>query len=336
MHGTLGTIPATSFYVQFFPTMRCNAACTVCFNRGVSSGTDMRIHEYRLMVSRLVSAGISHMDMLGGEPTLHRGLPEMVNIGLSSGLTMSLSSNGSRVATLERICRRWPHERMMVGISVYPSTMSSALRSFIHEYRPVVKSVCMKHMFVPEEGREFLEHGGINYCLLYMDTVERHDLACSMPFFEYEKRLQELRLKYPAVSGVYCAGFVPSLHTTGRHTTTRCPAGTSKLSIMPDGSVYPCYLLARHAEFRIGNILADDLDAMLKHPALVFFRTFRGNRCGRRECHLHADCHGGCPAVSLLLCGSLDLPDPRCSVSMQEDAAAGTSGCGGCPDELLV
>ena len=94
----------------------------------------------------------------------------------------------------------------------------------------------------------------------------------------------------------------------------RCPAGAMKLSIMPDGSAYPCYLLFGRPEFRLGNILTDGLNPLLENPILAFFRTFEGNKCLNSECGLHSSCRGGCPAVSLLVSGHIDTPDPRCRI----------------------
>jgi radical SAM protein with 4Fe4S-binding SPASM domain len=82
--------------------------------------------------------------------------------------------------------------------------------------------------------------------------------------------------------------------------------------VLPDGSVFPCYLLFARPEYRLGNLLTDPFARVWHHPRLEFFRTFRGNACTRWECAHHASCHGGCPAVSLLITGDIAAPDPRC------------------------
>jgi len=89
-------------------------------------------------------------------------------------------------------------------------------------------------------------------------------------------------------------------------------AGPVRIVVLPDGSVYPCYLLFSRPEFRLGNLLADAFAAIWDSPRLEFFRSFRGNACPREACEHHAACRGGCPAVSLLVAGDLTLPDPRC------------------------
>ena len=114
------------------------------------------------------------------------------------------------------------------------------------------------------------------------------------------------------VGTVYCSGFLPDTVTYPDLASVRCPAGTTKLGVLPDGSVYPCNLLFGRPEFLLGNILTDPFEAIWNHTSLAFFRKFTQNRCPRRDCRLHVECHGGCPAQSLLLTGDLDAPDPRC------------------------
>jgi radical SAM protein with 4Fe4S-binding SPASM domain len=77
----------------------------------------------------------------------------------------------------------------------------------------------------------------------------------------------------------------------------RCPAGTTKLTVMPDGTVYPCYLLARHDEFMLGNMFYDDFEKIWKNPILDFFRNFEKNNCINTNCELFSSCHGGCPLL---------------------------------------
>jgi len=145
-----------------------------------------------------------------------------------------------------------------------------------------------------------------------MDTVYKEDLKNSLPFYEFLKTLNNLKHTYKSVNGVFCSGFIPDTkkHPVLQH--VRCPAGTTKISIMPDGAVYPCYLFFRHREFRLGNIVADDFKKIWKNPVLAFFRKFDKNNCINKKCELFSDCHGGCPAISFLIYNDLNAPDPRC------------------------
>jgi radical SAM protein with 4Fe4S-binding SPASM domain len=110
----------------------------------------------------------------------------------------------------------------------------------------------------------------------------------------------------------FCSGFIAPEQGNRDLDNVRCPAGTTKLGILPDGSVYPCNLFFNREEFLLGNIVTDDFERIWNSRGLTFFRTRTENLCLHSSCTLHARCHGGCPAQSFLLTGDLTTPDPRC------------------------
>jgi len=296
-------------FIQFFPTMECNKACDFCFNRGYPSDDGISLADYRMLIETVAGAGIREIDILGGEPTLHPAIVSIVEIAVRAGMRVFLSSNGSDIRLLTRLLGSYEAEALTVGISLH-GTVSGALRTFIIRHRPLLKSVCPENVEIPEVAEEYIA-SGMEYRLLYRDVVFRNDLKGTAPFYKFYGRLQTLRAEHPNVKGVYCQGFI-SGESDSFQGRVRCPAGTTKVSILPDGSVYPCYLFIRNRELRLGNILTEDLRAILNSPVLDHFREFRKNNCPDTGCHLHSSCRGGCPAASLLINGDLGAPDPRC------------------------
>ncbi len=299
-------------YVQLYPTNQCNLTCSFCFNRGLSSRRDIELEDYCTIVSALDDAGVKKMDILGGEPTLHFGFEEMLEINSRSGISTSISSNGRDIGMLRQISSHYKKTPLKLGISLYPETMTEELMKFIEEGLPVVKSVCTSKEFITDEGKRLIENGDVHYCLLFMDVLNKDDLDLSLPFPDYLGKLNRLKELHSNVHGVFCSGFIPDSETFPVLERVRCPAGTTKMSILPDGSVYPCYLFFRHDDFRLGNLLDDDIQQIWNSPVLDAFRSFEKNNCVNQECQLHTKCHGGCPAVSLLVNGDVSAPDPRC------------------------
>jgi radical SAM protein with 4Fe4S-binding SPASM domain len=128
---------------------------------------------------------------------------------------------------------------------------------------------------------------------LYMDVVDGDDLKNCMSFHEYYQKLNVIKSANNGVDGVFCSGFMSDTINFPELEFVRCPSGTTNLSILPDGRVYPCYLFFRYPEFELGNILYDDFDKIWRHPILGNFRRFDGNRCPQSGCDLFATCHGG-------------------------------------------
>jgi MoaA/NifB/PqqE/SkfB family radical SAM enzyme len=49
----------------------------------------------------------------------------------------------------------------------------------------------------------------------------------------------------------------------------RCAGGLRKLSILPDGSVYPCNLFHNNRKFALGNIFRDRFTEIWRHPKIL-------------------------------------------------------------------
>jgi radical SAM protein with 4Fe4S-binding SPASM domain len=296
-------------YIQYFPTLRCNRSCDFCFMRTVPGCGDARLEDSLRLISLMDEIGIRNMDILGGEPTVHPRLLDMMDALSSMGLSASLSTNGTNPRMLRELARRYPRERIRIGISINGTPPSEGLHQFIVEHRPMLKTVYKGKTGVL---RQYSGIQGVEHYLIYMDAVCREDLDSTLPFHVFQRDLEDLKKTYPDLSGVFC-GFIPQSGDPVLE-KVRCPAGTSKLSVMPDGSVYPCYLFFGYREFSLGNILRDDFSIILENPVLDYFREPAENNCPHRGCALFTSCHGGCPAVSLRVLDDLYQADPRCTL----------------------
>lgn len=305
--------PAAPGYVQFYPTLRCNLACAFCFNRGLAPFADVVPADFERLLDRLLLAGVGTLDLLGGEPTLHPRLEQLVAAVAARGMRCTLSTNGfGDLELLDRLEGQHGGGTLRVGVSVNDQEVPGELERYLRSSRPIVKSLCRVDGAMPAAAVRHLSRPGTQYCLIFRDALSRDELSECLSYPEYASRLAVLRARHPGAAGVACGGFVPDGEEAEALRHARCPAGTTKLSVLPDGSVFPCYLLFSRPEFRLGNLLTDDFDAIWGHPRLASFRAFEGNRCPRRACAHHPVCHGGCPAVSLLVTGEIGAPDPRC------------------------
>jgi len=299
-------------YIQFYPTLRCNLSCTFCFNRGIESAKDISTKDFVKIISILAAIGVGEIDILGGEPTLHSDLSQIVDLICKQNLKVLISSNGFNVQLLKKLSEPCVKENIQIGISLNYDPPSEELHEYIIKYKPLLKSVFSKKQAIPEHAMQYLRLPDIRYYLLFMDTIDKDDLKAALSFPEFFQRIVSLKNNHKNVEAVFCSGFIPDIQRYPVLRHVRCPAGTTKLTIMPDGSVYPCYLFARHNNFLLGNILYDNFTRIWKNPVLNFFRKFEKNNCINPNCELFSSCHGGCPAVSLLVSGDIAAPDPRC------------------------
>ncbi len=296
-------------YLQFYPTLRCNRSCSFCFNGTVPPVDDTGPADFRKMLDVMDRTGIGTLDVIGGEPTLHKDIVGMLVAARQQGLQVNVSSNGSDPDLLAEIIVSGG-DRLTVGVSVNDGETLDLLKPFIERYRPVVKTVHhrgMEQAFIDE----IIAAGPGQYYLIYRDALDPGGLDDTVSFDSFLSPLGG-GLRASGIGSVYCSGFLPDTASAPGLARARCPAGTTKLGVLPDGSVYPCNLFFGRPEFRLGNLLTDPFEAIWNHEGLAFFRSFSGNRCPRVSCTIHDHCHGGCPAHSFFHFGSLDGPEPRC------------------------
>jgi 7,8-dihydro-6-hydroxymethylpterin dimethyltransferase len=84
--------------LQFYPTLKCNLACNICFSYSETNNKqedDLSLEEIRKM-AKLIS-GKKKISFLGGEPTLRSDLPEIIKIFSQSGHRVWLYTNGLKL-----------------------------------------------------------------------------------------------------------------------------------------------------------------------------------------------------------------------------------------------
>lgn len=300
-------------YIQFYPTLRCNHSCSFCFNRGIPRARDATVEEFEKIAGICEASGVEHIDILGGEPTLHSCLEEIISIICKNRLSTTISTNGSLPEKLFSLSEKFSGQNARIGISINESGASQGLHDYILAERPIVKTVYTGSDNPEQSLRPYIQMPEIDCRLIFRDAADCSDLGNCPSFESFLTRLTDLKKQYPGLEGVFCGGFIPDTKTYPELEATRCPAGTTKLSVLCDGSVYPCYLLFKYRRFYLGNILKDDFSEIREHPVLDFFRTFSGNPCRNKSCMFYRKCRGGCPAMSYLAYNRLDLPDPRCN-----------------------
>lgn len=296
-------------YIQFYPTLRCNRSCDFCFNRSMPRVADMSFAAFKAMLVVIKRAGVRTIDIIGGEPTMHPDILGFIQEAVGAGFSVNLSSNGSNLNVLEKIIGLGTH--VTVGISVNDRETLGLVRGFMQQHKPVAKTI-FSHGMDHDMIKEILSLRPKRFYLIYRDALGEDELHAALPFHRFKTEVEK-NFDPRQVGMVYCSGFLPDRPNYPELAHVRCPAGTAKLGVMPDGSIYPCNLFFGRKDLLLGNILTDSFDFIWSHGALAFFRTAAANVCPKKSCKLHAECHGGCPAHGLLIAGDLAAPDPRCT-----------------------
>ncbi len=80
---------------QLVITYRCNKNCSYCYAKGLAKEYgDMSIDDYKKAILWLKNNKINAFNFLGGEPTIHPKLTEMIDIADKEGIKFNIFTNG--------------------------------------------------------------------------------------------------------------------------------------------------------------------------------------------------------------------------------------------------
>ncbi|MEW6109529.1 MAG: radical SAM protein [Nitrospirota bacterium] len=316
-------------YIQLYPTTRCNQNCIFCFNVNNKKIRDLTFGDSLKLLDILSDLDIREIDIMGGEPLLLSWMPDFVRNAIRKNIAINISTNGSNTDILKRFPGANPG-MLNIGVSLEGSTAAkhdtitnskhfkssfNSIQALIDlELNPVVKTVITKSSLGDIRNIiNILRDAGVRrYCILHMDLFSlnaslKNDCLSYTAFSEF---YNEIRLENHDISidKVHASCFDKNNLPSG----TRCAGGVNKLSVLPDGSVFPCNLFHAIGRFNLGNIFKDDFSEIWMNPKLDIFREFRTNRCGVEGCDNRQSCTGGCPAHGLYHYGDPDRADIRC------------------------
>lgn len=88
--------------LQLFITNRCNLRCRGCFYSHKLGGEEMSLAQYQEAVKPYLG-WIQKIILLGGEPTMHSDLPNIIKFNQAQNLKTTIYSNGFDLAPLENL-----------------------------------------------------------------------------------------------------------------------------------------------------------------------------------------------------------------------------------------
>jgi radical SAM protein with 4Fe4S-binding SPASM domain len=290
---------------------------------------DLPYDKALLLLDILTDFGIKEIDIMGGEPFLLPWIVDFIHAGLAKDMSLNISTNGSMPAELE-LLRGLSHEQFNIGISLEGSTAEkhnrlTGSKNFASAFEsikklvdfsldPIVKTILCHDTAKDIQNIVNLLRGiGVRrYYIIHMDILSKEAIVMknAIDYATFLGFYQKIKIKYPdiAVHSVNASCFDSNSLPPG----VRCAGGTRKLSVMPDGAVFPCNLFHGFKGFRLGNIFRDSFKDIWSNQRLDFFRSHRENSCSIYACKNHASCTGGCPAHGFYHSGNPQATDIRC------------------------
>ena len=326
------------FYFQWHITERCNRACKHCYQDGHATA-ELASTDLLTIVDRMEEAvrkwgRKGTLSLTGGEPFIRRDdLHTLMNrIDGSECLAYyDILTNGSLIseAETEALVKHPRLRRIQVSLEGATAKTNDAIRGpgsfestisairFLRDARidvSVMSTISrLNHQEVPDlielAGRE-----GVTTLALERLIPEGTGAGLSDQVLNSE----ELRKVYEGVYQVATnsslvrvllyrplfALLAPDDPTVG----ALCSAGNNALTIMPDGTVYPC----RRLPIPIGNVLTDGFFKIWYGSEVLWQLRNPDNLGGKcRDCDLLTQCRG-CRAMAYFTTGNYMAEDPQC------------------------
>lgn len=342
---------AAPLYIELFPTLVCNLNCKFCYihatRRLEKNGfTDFNI--FRKLVNEMSNLKVFELDILGGEPFLVPWITEGIELAITHGIVPNVSTNGTLIT--KEIAKKLSHmglidiqisleasrpeiHDMLVGVSgAWKKAIESTKLLLEHGIDVQFNTIVTNYNFEDLPGLIlFSEKLGVGMVsLAYMQhfgNAERYLQAISIrDFWKIIADIDEMYNRSEHNMKLIVQTPFEFLRTKAELPKTPymkirclCKAGTSKLSIMPDGSIFPCELFGvsnNNQDYLLGNIKDISIEEAWNADVL---QRFWGNLnmnlpklC--TNCQYSDFCKGGCAAYRLKNYHEkyTRMPDPRC------------------------
>jgi radical SAM protein with 4Fe4S-binding SPASM domain len=322
-------------------TARCNLRCPMCYfsienvDEDIAFTWELSYEASCLVIDTLAKVDLKNLVITGGEPLFYRDFCKVLDYAKDKVPHITVLTNGTLVT--EEVAEHIAEANARVQVSIEaadPEVHDSVrgIRSFkaaIQGIEKLVHAGVEDIEIVQTLTRESISESpgiiglarelGVGYHFSLFLPVGRgacHIGELEIPtdelishFVNISANLREETDGYDFVSfaeEIAAGNFPPPIELVVKH---GCGAGTSIISIAPDGRVYPCPLLHTKSTV-LGRLPEDSIWEILKQGA----SKIEDVTClpGCLDCDVALFCGGGCRARAFAYTGDLSSEDPYC------------------------
>ncbi len=296
-------------------TYKCNNKCTKCYVESTREIKELSTEEWKQVLDNLWDIGVPHVTFTGGEPTLRKDLPELVEYAEDLGIITGLITNGRALKDKDLV-----DKLVTAGIDHFQLTIESH-DSKIHdklseaegawkETVQAIKNIVPTPVYIMtnttltpfnikdiEKTVEFLGSLGIDHfaanSIIKSGGGKQEEFA--LTFEELDDTLTKIlktaemqKMSFIWYSPTRYCDFNPIEKGLGMK---QCTAAHIAMAIEPDGSVLPCQSYFEP----LGNILTTKWRKIWNHKIAKNLRKMKYLDEECLDCPERELCGGGCP-----------------------------------------
>lgn len=309
------TIPTAPYRMDLAITYRCNNDCSHCYNARPRNYPEMNIQEWEKIIDQIWDLGIPHIVFTGGEPTLYRGLPDLIAYAEDKGLITGLNTNGRKLADQSYLFKLVDagldhvqitleshdpeiHDLMVAAPGAWTETIKGLKNVLKTRLYAMTNTTLLTHnaTFIIDTLHFLADLGvptvGLN-ALIYAGKGENvgsglheADLPSILENARQITQSHQQRLIWYTPTQ-YCH-FNPIQLDLG---IKGCTAALYNMCVEPNGDVIPC----QSYYHSLGNLLENSWVEIWEHPLALQLRHRKDIPQGCQTCDFLIECGGGCP-----------------------------------------
>lgn len=300
-------------------SFRCQNNCIHCYAGGPRETSEFNAEDWKKVIDKLGRIGVFILTFTGGEPTLRKDLPDLLQYAQKKGMVTGLITNGRRLKDPEYV-----EVLEKTGLDFVQITLESHMPS-VHDLITAtegsweetvsgIRNVVPTQIYVTTnttlnkhnaetflETIEFLKEMGVaafgSNSLIYSGKGKKDEITkkFALPLErltellpKIKERSDQLGLKFLWYTPTQYCQLDPVKLGLG---VKSCSAAKINMCIGPTGDVYPCQSYFKS----LGNILKDDWRKIWGHPVATQLRNrgYLEQKC--KDCPQLQICGGGCP-----------------------------------------
>ena len=304
-------------------TTLCNKKCVYCFAEDsriqrINNSNVMSMEVFDKALDYLQRSGIRQLRLLGGEPTLHPKIVNMIETGLKRGLEILLFSNGIMGKKILNYLSTLNDSR----ITILMNTIHPLEKNYQGELKQIRTMEILQNkvmlginIYSREQQLDYLSEYILKYNLKKEIRIGlAHPLLSKKNANLHPKYYKEIGLKIfeyfqkASCSGIkigFDCGFVPcmfpevSFDAFGEILNKAGRCCNPIIDLLPDGNFISCYPLNNLEQIGINNFInSENLNEIFNH-ALKPYEDF-GIYPYCRDCELFkVRCSGGCVSAKI-------------------------------------
>ena len=302
-------------------TYKCQNKCDFCYASSPFRGKDfkeMTTHQVKLVIDKIHDdAKVPTVSFTGGEPSMRKDLPELIEYAVKKGMRTNLITNGIKSAEKEfvkKLSASGLHSAQ-VSLESHDELIHNRITGNLESYRKTVAGIHnLKNEGINTQTNTTICRGNRDHLIPLVNFVKREFNAESLSMnmiiaTGIAKNNDNINIGYSSITGIlepvlkyceetgikliwysptpYCM-FNPVDHNLG---SKSCSCISGLLSINPSGDIIPCSSYSRG----IGNLLKDSFIHIWNSNEALYFREKRYIPPVCKKCSMKIICKGACP-----------------------------------------